>query len=106
MALNFFFTAKHLPREATTEDASTSAESQKGVMHLNRWLDVSLIQREGIYIQIQDLSFSKSRYNFSALDYEENANIHLASLEKKATKQKESSAWGPPWQSNSYTPLN
>lgn len=104
MALTWFvLTAKHLPRETVTEDTSTSIESQKGVVHLSSWLDVSLIQSQGIYFQIQDPSFSKLRYNFSTLGYEENASVHLASLKKKATKQEEASVGGPPWQSNSPT---
>lgn len=60
---------------------------------------------EHIYFQIQDLSFSKSRYIFSALDYEENVNVHLASLKKKAIKQVEASARGLPWQSNCPPPI-
>lgn len=72
-----------LPREAVTKDTSTCTERQKGVVHFSSSLHVSLTQSQGIYFQIQDLSFSKSTYNFSALHYEEKANVHLAFLKKQ-----------------------
>lgn len=44
------------------------------------------------YFQTQDLFFSKLWYSFFALDCEENANVPLSSLKKKASKLKEASA--------------
>ena len=78
----FVLTAIHQYREDVTEDTSTSTESQKGLVHLSSWLDETLIQSQGIYFQNQDLSFSKLRYNFSALGCEENANVRLASFQE------------------------